>query len=170
MSASERDAASARICSRLIRSHVFFAAKSIACYLPMADEVDPGAIIERAWSAKKRIFCPILANPGKMFFRRLRRDSTLTRNFFGLWEPIDGEIISVRQLDLVITPLVAFDDKNNRIGMGGGYFDRSFAFQKYPAHWRRPKLFGVAFACQKVEKIAPNPWDIRLCGVFTDAD
>ena len=168
MSAESRAIASARICSRIIRSHAFFAATSIACYLPMADEVDPGRIIARAWCAKKRIFCPVTEKKGKMFFRRLERDTVLRRNNFGLWEPVDGEIISARQLDLVITPLVAFDDDNNRIGMGGGYFDRYFAYQKRATHWVRPKLVGVAFDCQKVEKIAANPWDIRLYAVVSD--
>jgi 5-formyltetrahydrofolate cyclo-ligase len=168
MSAEDRDVASAKICSRVIRSHEFFAANSIACYLPMADEVDPGRIIERAWCANKRIFCPVTEKKGKMFYRQLERDTVLRRNNFGLWEPMDGEIISARQFDLVITPLVAFDDDNNRIGMGGGYFDRYFAFQKRPTRWLRPKLIGVAFECQKVEKIAANPWDIPLYDVISD--
>ena len=170
MSPAIRDSASAKICSRVIRSHEFFAADAIACYLPMPDEVDPGRIIERAWCAKKRIFCPVMENRGKMFYRRLERDTPLERNRFGLWEPVDGDIIPARQLDLVLTPLVAFDDENNRIGMGGGYFDRHFAFQRRPQRWLRPKLLGLAFACQKVEKIAPNPWDIRLYGVVSEAE
>ena len=170
MSPEERHSASAKICSRVIRSHEFFAATSIACYLPMSDEVDPSRIIERAWCAKKRIFCPVTEKRGKMFYRRLERDTPLERNSFGLWEPADGEVIPARQFDLVLTPLVAFDDDNNRIGMGGGYFDRYFAFQKRPTRWLRPKLLGLAFACQKVEKIASNPWDIRLYGVVSEAD
>ncbi|MDA0706336.1 MAG: 5-formyltetrahydrofolate cyclo-ligase [Proteobacteria bacterium] len=170
MSAESRNFASAKICSKLVRSHEFFAAKSIACYLPMPDEVDPCRIIERAWRAKKRIFCPVTENDGKMFYRRLERDSTLKRNQFGLWEPVDGEIIAARQLDLVITPLVAFDADNNRIGMGGGYFDRYFAFQKRAPRWLRPKLIGLAFDCQKFEKIASNPWDIRLYAVVSASD
>lgn len=170
MSEESRNLASTKICSMLIRSHEFFAANSIACYLPMADEVDPTRIIERAWCAKKRIFCPVTEKSGKMFFRRLKPDTTLKRNRFGLWEPVDGDIIRPRQLDLVITPLVAFDDDNNRIGMGGGYFDRCFAFQKRSTRWLRPKLVGLAFNCQKVEKIAANPWDIRLCAVISAGD
>ena len=170
MRSEDREIASLRICEKLLRSHEFFAADSIACYLPMPDEVDPGAIIERAWRAKKRIFCPVMRKPGEMTFHRLDRDTTLERNGYGLWEPVDGEIISPRHLDLVVTPLVAFDANCNRIGMGGGYFDRCFRFLKSRRHWQRPKLVGVAFACQEVEKIEPNPWDIRLYSVLTDAD
>ena len=65
-------------------------------------------------------------------------------------------------LDVVITPLVAFDEYGHRIGMGGGYFDRTFSFLGNRQSWFHPKLVGLAFACQKVEKIQPNPWDIRL--------
>jgi 5-formyltetrahydrofolate cyclo-ligase len=170
MSAENRNIASAKICSKVIRSHEFFAANSIACYLPMPDEVDPVRIIERAWCAKKRIFCPVTAKHGKMSYRQLEPDTTLKRNRFGLWEPVDGEVIPARKLDLVITPLVAFDEDNNRIGMGGGYFDRYFAFQKRTPRWLRPKLIGLAFDCQKVEKIVSNPWDIRLYAVVSPGE
>lgn len=169
MSADERNAASETICNSITRSHEFIAADSVACYLPMADEVDPRRIIARAWRAKKRIFCPVIGKRRQMIFRQLEPNTSVLRNSFGLWEPLDGPIIPARQLDLVITPLVAFDRDNNRIGMGGGYFDRCFAWQRGRKHWYRPKLLGVAFDCQKVEKIAPNPWDIRLYGVVTES-
>ena len=76
----------------------------------------------------------------------------------------------MESIDLVITTLVSFDTNNNRIGMFGGYFDRSFAFLKHKKRWLRPKLIGLAFACQKVEKIETNPWDIRLYSVISDPD
>lgn len=134
----------------------------------MHDEVDTAHIILRAWRAKKRIFCPVTDFQGHMTFYPLRPESLLRRNNFGIWEPVDGETIDASDLDIVITPLAAFDAEHNRIGMGGGYFDRTFAFLKHRRHWRRPKLIGVAFDCQKVEKIAPNPWDIRLYDVISE--
>ena len=73
-----------------------------------------------------------------------------------------------RELDVVITPLVAFDGEMNRIGMGGGCFDRTFAFLKRRKVYLRPKLIGVAFACQQIEKVNANPWDIRLFQIITD--
>jgi 5-formyltetrahydrofolate cyclo-ligase len=170
MSAEFRDIASEKISAKVIRSHEFFAANVIACYLPMHDEVDPGLIIERAWCAKKRVFCPVVEKKGGMIFRLLEPDTTLRRNNFGLWEPVDSESIATKELDLVITPLVAFDDDKHRIGMGGGYFDRSFAFLKHNRRWLRPKLLGLAFACQKVEKIVANPWDIPLYGIVTEVE
>ncbi len=170
MNDGARNIANSRINEKVIRSHEFSAARTIACYLPMDDEVDPSRIIERAWCAKKRVFCPVVENNGSMIFRKLDRDTTLRRNHFGLWEPTDGISVSSKLLDLVITPLVAFDTNNNRIGMGGGFFDRSFAFLKNKKCWLRPKLMGLAFACQKVEEIETNPWDIPLYSVISDAD
>lgn len=169
MDADERAVLSDLICERVVHSRFFFASKAIACYLPTEDEVDTCGIIEAAWRANKRIFVPVLRNHGKMLFRELRHRTNLVRNQYGVWEPTDGALIAPRQLDVAIAPTVAFDEKNNRIGMGGGYFDRCFAYLRLRQFWFRPKLVGVAFDCQKVEKITPNPWDIRLYRVFTDA-
>ena len=158
------------ICRRVIRTREFRCSRAIACYLPMGDEVDTLEIFDRSWRANKRIFAPVLQRRRKMSFREIRPESTLERNSFGVWEPSTGAMIGPRDLDLVITPTVAFDDDNNRIGMGGGYFDRCFSFLRYRKHWLHPKLIGVAFACQKIEKITPNVWDIRLYSVITDAN
>jgi 5-formyltetrahydrofolate cyclo-ligase len=169
MDADERVTRSELICARVVHSRLFFASKAIACYLPTEDEVDTRGIIEAAWRANKRIFVPVLRNKGKMLFREVGHRTILVRNHYGVWEPADGALISPRQLDIAIAPTVAFDENNNRIGMGGGYFDRCFAYLRLRQLWFRPKLVGVAFDCQKVEKISPNPWDIPLYRVFSDA-
>jgi len=165
----DREKASALICGRVINSGIFFSSHAIGCYLPVSDEVDTRSIIERGWRANKRIFVPVLRKRGKMSFREINSETVLERNQYGVWEPVSGEFISSRQLDIAIAPTVAFDSQNNRIGMGGGYFDRCFSYLRYRKNWLRPKLIGVAFDCQKVEKISPNAWDIRLYRVFTDA-
>ena len=170
LSDEQRAESSELICKRVINSGIFFSSHAIASYLPMPDEVDTYGIIERAWRANKRIFVPVLRKGGKMSFREMHADTTLTKNYYDVWEPAEGEFVSPRKLDIAIAPTVAYDDDNNRIGMGGGYFDRCFAYLRHRANWHRPKLIGLAFECQKVEKITPNPWDIRLYRVFTDAN
>ena len=160
--------ASQIIAERIVHSHEFMACKTIACYLPCYDEVDPSYIIERAWRANKRIFAPVIANNQNMFFRQLLPDTQIEKNRFDLWEPASGQTIRAKRIDVVITPVVAFDNRRNRIGMGGAYFDRCFSFLKNRQHWLHPKLIGVAFDCQKVEKIVPNHWDIRLYSVITE--
>ena len=71
-------------------------------------------------------------------------------------------------LDLVLVPLVAFDARGVRLGMGGGYYDRSFAYLNFRSRWRRPRLIGVGFDFQRAESISPQPWDVCLDGVITE--
>lgn len=170
MSAEDRATASRIICNKVINSRDFLAATFVACFLPMPDEVDTRSIIERGWRANKRIFVPITRESGEMFFREIRPDTTLQRNAMSIWEPLSGDVVSPRNLQLVVTPTVAFDPLNNRIGMGGGYYDRSFSFLRHRRVWIKPKLVGVAFNCQKVEKISPNTWDVRLYRVFDETE
>jgi len=170
MTADSRAAASKIICNKVIRSREFLSATLLACYLPMRDEVDTRMIIERAWRANKRVFVPITRKNGKMFFREIRPNTTLIRSRMSIWEPADGEFISPRALQLVVTPIVTFDNFKHRIGMGGGYYDRCFSFLRRRQHWLRPKLLGVAFACQKVAGISPNTWDVRLYRSFSEVE
>ena len=165
---SYRNDASRIIADRIVRSNEFRSSKTLCIYLPMHDEVDPSAVVARAWRARKRVFAPVTDNNFGMSFRELEPDTRMERNQYGIWEPIAGNEIAPKQIDLVVTPLVAFDDEHQRIGMGGGYFDRAFSFLRHRQHWLRPKLVGVAFDCQKVEKIEPNPWDIRLYRIVTE--
>ena len=169
LTADERTTASQIICDRVCATHAWYASKTIACFLPMSDEVDTREIIERSWRANKRVFVPVLRASAGMSFCEMTRDTELERNQFGIWEPIRGFIIDARRLDVVVTPTVAFDKNNNRIGMGSAYYDRCFSHLRHRRHWLRPKLIGVAFQCQKVEEISPNPWDIRLYRVISDA-
>jgi 5-formyltetrahydrofolate cyclo-ligase len=168
LSNEERDVRSGLIREKVISASWFRRAEYIACYLPSADEVNTWEIISRAWVMKKRVFVPVIGKNSYMQFQEITAETELRRNRFGLFEPNDGEIVSTRMLDVVLAPLVAFDDNNNRVGMGGGYFDRTFSFLRHRDAWTRPKIIGLAFSCQKVEKIPPNPWDIRLFCAVTD--
>jgi 5-formyltetrahydrofolate cyclo-ligase len=90
-------------------------------------------------------------------------------NKFRLPEPDvdEAEMLAPDELDLVLAPLVVFDSERNRIGMGGGFYDRSFAFRKRP-EILQPMLIGVAHELQKVERIVPQEWDVRLDMIVTD--
>jgi 5-formyltetrahydrofolate cyclo-ligase len=165
---SYRTLASQAIAGRVIRSNWFYSAKNIGCYLATHVEVDTSSIILRAWQMKKRVFVPVVTEKFSMRFHEISSKTELIPNEFGLYEPLNEDVIPARELDVVITPLVAFDAARNRIGMGGGCFDRTFAFLKHRRVYLRPKLIGVAFACQKIEKVNANPWDIRLFQIITD--
>lgn len=169
MTADERSTASNVIADAFIKSREFHASQNIACYLAAWDEVETSRIIARAWSVNKRVFAPVVMRNHRMRFYELAQETVLEQNQYGLWQPRQGPVIAAQHLDIVITPLVAFDSSCNRIGMGSGYFDRRFAFLKHRRFWFRPKLIGLAFDCQRVEKIPANPWDIPLYSVYTES-
>jgi 5-formyltetrahydrofolate cyclo-ligase len=163
-----RDAASANIAEKIFRAHWFSRAENIACYLSVGAEVDSWPVVARAWLMGKRIFAPVVQENMSLQFREITAETDLGGTSFGLFEPLSGALISPRKLDIVITPLVAYDKNMNRVGMGGGCYDRTFAFLRNRRAYRHPKLIGVAFACQEVEKIDANAWDIPLFQVLTD--
>jgi 5-formyltetrahydrofolate cyclo-ligase len=166
---SERAHADACIAGKVMRANWFWHAKTVGCYLSMAEEVDTSAIILRAWRMKKRVFVPVIEKNSSLGFRRLKPETSLIRDTLGILSPRDGATIKPGDLDIMLTPLVAFDDSKHRVGMGGGFFDRSFAELRYRSLYVRPKLIGLAYASQKVEEISPNPWDIRLFDVITES-
>ncbi len=153
---------------RFLNSSFFFRAANIACYIATPEEVDTSLVFDLAWRTGKRIFAPVTGDKGTMRFVEARPETKLVRNRYGLWEPESGEEISARKLRTVITPTVAFDRQKQRIGMGGGFYDRAFRNLNNQRNWRPTKLIGFAFDCQKVEEIPANPWDIPLYRVFTE--
>lgn len=165
----QREDLSLCIYESTIRDPAFQRVTTIATYLPADDEVNTWPLIERAWRMKKRVFAPVVKKNAGMRFYRLSADTALSTNRFGLPEPESDVEIDPRQLQLVYTPLAAFDDERRRIGMGGGYFDRAFAFMKHRVNYRTPKLIGLAFDCQRVEQISASPWDIPLFQVITES-
>jgi 5-formyltetrahydrofolate cyclo-ligase len=147
-------------------------AKRIAFYLANDGEMDPTPLLELACKAGKTCYLPILrSRPSRsLWFGEYKPGQTLALNRFGIPEPITRhhKIIKPWGLDVVIMPLVAFDLDGNRLGMGGGFYDRSFAYKKSRSHWKTPKLIGVAHEIQRVSHLPSNPWDIPLNGVITE--
>jgi 5-formyltetrahydrofolate cyclo-ligase len=104
----------------------------------------------------------------EMHFAALPGGGALTRNFFGILEPPRDRRADARTLDLVLTPLVAFDSRGGRLGVGRGYYDRCFAFLRHRRSWVRPKLVGVGYSFQEIPPIELEPWDVRLWGAVTE--
>lgn len=167
----EQRAAAARLARRVSRSPLFLKARTLALYVAADGEIDPAPLCRVAWRRGKRVFLPVL-HPLKhdhMVFARFRASDRLLRNRFGIPEPrtLSGTA-RPWQLDLVLLPLVAFDDRGNRLGMGGGYYDRTFDLSRQVRWPRRPVLCGLAHRLQRVDYLAGNPWDVPLRRVFTD--
>ncbi|HBP2722431.1 TPA: 5-formyltetrahydrofolate cyclo-ligase, partial [Pseudomonas aeruginosa] len=94
-----------------------------------------------------------------------------TRNRFRISEPLAdaGRQRKAWALDLVLLPLVGFDEQGGRLGMGGGFYDRSLAYLARRKNGHKPTLIGLAHECQKVDRLALASWDIPLAGTVTDA-
>jgi 5-formyltetrahydrofolate cyclo-ligase len=90
------------------------------------------------------------------------------RNRLGIHEPEGSRSMGARWLDVVFLPLVGFDDHGVRLGMGGGYYDRAFAFRRWRTAWHTPRLIGLAYALQQVESLPAAHHDVRLDAVVTE--
>ena len=146
-------------------------ANRIAAYLPFNGEADPLPLMDRALIDGKQIFVPVIVNKSEpLRFEAWTRETKVIENKFHIREPNASETsIPPAELDLVITPLVAFDGQRNRLGVGGGYYDRTFAFLNDVATAdRRPLLVGLGYELQRIKKIDSKKHDVKLDAVVTE--
>ena len=171
LSSAERQQAAQHLATRVASLSLFAEAQHIAGYLAFDGEMDPAPLLEYAMAAGKIIYLPVLMGEAPMQFGAYRPGDELKPNRFGIPEPQlpKAELRASQDLDLVLTPLVAFDINGTRMGMGGGFYDRSFAFLKNPTHQPRPHLLGLAYELQKFPGLVRQPWDIPLDGIVTEA-
>jgi 5-formyltetrahydrofolate cyclo-ligase len=140
----------------------------VACYLANDGELDPALLVRRLRSGSREVYLPVLDGP-MLRFAPWAEGETLRRNRFGIPEPPRrGHARGTIGLDVILVPLVAFDDAGNRLGMGGGFYDRTLARLARRRAWRRPRLVGVAYGFQQVQALPARSWDVPLCGVVTD--
>lgn len=157
----------------LLRSNWLQRPKRIAVYFAQDGELNTDLLIDALWERNHQVFLPVLKTlRGRhMAFAEYTPQSELVPNRFGILEPQaqNQYHLTGQQLDLVLMPLTCFDLQGNRIGMGGGFYDRTFQFKRWQSHSRsRPKLIGWAHQCQQVEPLNPEPWDIPLDGLVTE--
>ena len=169
---SEQRQAALGVYRQLAQHPLFRRAKHISLYLPTDGEIDPRLLLRAAQRRGKATYLPVLSAwpRTKMVFQRVRPGEKLLPNRFGILEP---RVNAHRQrqvwaLDLVLLPLVGFDDAGGRLGMGGGFYDRSLAYLARRYSWRKPTLLGLAHECQKVGRLAQASWDVPLAGTVTD--
>ena len=169
---SEQRKAALGLYRQLAQHPLFRRAKHISLYLPTDGEIDPRLLLRAAQRRGKATYLPVLSAwpRTKMVFQRVRPGDKLSPNRFRILEP---RVNANRQrpvwaLDLVLLPLVGFDDVGGRLGMGGGFYDRSLAYMARRKSWRKPTLLGLAHECQKVERLAQASWDVPLAGTVTD--
>jgi 5-formyltetrahydrofolate cyclo-ligase len=172
LSPDARQRLSAAIARHVIRSSLFNRARRVALYIPNRGEVDPLPIAAAARARGKRLYLPVLdpTHPHRLWFMPWNEPEQLRPNRFGIPEPVAPRHhrLSARHLDLVLTPLVGFDREGNRLGMGGGYYDTTFAFLGPRCHWHKPRLLGMGYAFQEVDTLPHEPWDVPLAAIATE--
>jgi 5-formyltetrahydrofolate cyclo-ligase len=157
------------LCEKLIRQAEVSHAKKIAIYLTNDGELNTQPFIDWCWLNEISVYLPVIHpfSKGNLLFLKYTKTSMLIKNKYGILEPkLDvRNIITVDKLDIIFTPLVAFDQRGNRLGMGGGFYDRTLAnwhIQYQQNKQTKPLPIGLAHDCQKIEKIPFESWDIPL--------
>ncbi|MBB3102625.1 5-formyltetrahydrofolate cyclo-ligase [Azomonas macrocytogenes] len=173
LSCSQQHRAAQRLYRQLAQHPLFRRARHIALYLANDGEIDPRILLQAAQRRGKATYLPVLKTwPGtRMAFQRVRPGEPMRRNRFCIAEPLSKAARQrpVWALDLLLLPLVGFDTQGGRLGMGGGFYDRSLAFRNHRHNARRPILLGLAHECQKVDRLDLEKWDVTLDATVTDA-
>ncbi|MDN6180454.1 MAG: 5-formyltetrahydrofolate cyclo-ligase [Halomonas subglaciescola] len=174
LSPRQQRVAAAQLCHRLRSLPELLRARRVSLYFPLGGEIDPQPLLHWLYRRGVSVYLPVLRPfaANSLWFVAYRPDTPMVKNRFGIREP--AAAFSARRqnrlpawaLDTLIVPLVGFDQHANRMGMGGGFYDRTLAFMRHrrPA----PALIGVAHACQQVTQLPVEPWDIPLSAIVTD--
>jgi 5-formyltetrahydrofolate cyclo-ligase len=172
LSADEQCLAARRLAANLTGTRLFLTSRRVACYLPNDGEIDSALVIKHIRRMRKILYLPVLSrlSHDRLWFAEAGPKTKLAPNRFGIPEPVvkSRDLVRAQELDLILMPLVGFDDRGNRLGMGGGFYDRSLEFLRHRQHWRKPHLLGIAYDFQRVNGLTADPWDVPLQGVITD--
>lgn len=142
-------------------------AKNIALFLSFDGEINTQPLIDALWQQNKQVYLPVLHpfSAHHLLFLHYRPDTQLIKNRFNIAEPLLDvrDVLPPEQLDVMLIPLVAFDNQGQRLGMGGGFYDRTLA------NWQQSGFYpiGLAHDCQQVEQLPVANWDIPLPEIIT---
>lgn len=166
--------ASIAVARHLADLHALHTAQRVGTYRAARGELDAGPVDAIVREHGGRLYLPVMRPGGELDFVAWGERTPLVANRYGIEEPDGGRTVDPRRLDVVLVPLVAFDRRGHRLGLGAGYYDRTFAFKARaePGEGRgrgrrRPLLVGLAHAFQEVPALPPAPWDVRLDAIAT---
>lgn len=152
--------ASLEIAKKLINLPEYQNSKSVFVYLSLDHEVNTDIIIKNAFKERKKVYVPIIEKNGKMYPSRVYPFSFYKKGSFGIREPVIKRIAKYSP-DIAVIPLLGFDKEKNRLGRGGGYYDR---FLKD----FRGAVIALAFSCQRLDNIENESHDIRPQIIITE--
>jgi len=181
LSTTQQQQAALAIKQQLVKHPKIIKAQHIALYLANDHELNTLPFVQWCWQHNKHIYLPVLHpfSQGQLLFLRYTPTTTMITNKYGIKEPVLNitQLCLLSQLDVLLTPLVAFDKQGNRLGMGGGFYDRTLAYwythiqsKKTEVEKNAPiKLhpIGLAHDCQQVASIPIEKWDIPLPEIIT---
>ena len=166
--AADRIAAAESLAQRLLALPFAPGSGHVAGYWAM-----DGEIALHAWQLQvlrsTLVYClPVLCDDSYLRFAPWRPGETLVTNRYGIPEPDvpRDALVNAEAMAFVVVPLVAFDARGQRLGLGGGWYDRTFAFRQ--ARAAPPWLVGAAFAAQQIDALESQPWDVALDGVCSE--
>ena len=153
-----------KILQQCQKNKLFEGVKHIAIFIPNDGEIETEHTIKFLKDRGYFIYLPILVGE-KLKFAEMGEH--FRKNRFGIDEPMHAPEMDAEQIDLIFMPLVGFDKNKNRLGMGGGFYDKTLSFKLKSKSYHGPKLFGLAFDCQEVEYLDAQPWDVPVDGIVT---
>lgn len=181
LSACEQESAARNIVTTAIEHNLLIGVKRVALYFSQDGELDTQYLIRYLWEQQKHVYLPVL-HPfcaGYLVFLEYCQTSAMTHNKFGIVEPVLDvtKLCPINKLDIIFTPLVVFDEKGNRMGMGGGFYDRTLQNMRITrgnnkklaanSSIKQTKVIGLAHDVQKTLSLPTEVWDIPLPEILT---
>ena len=143
----------------------------VAGYWASHGELPLNLVIPPLVTRGQQFLLPVIGKGQRLRFAPWQSGDAVQPNRYGIPEPVaPRELLEPFQLDLVLVPLLGFDRHGNRLGHGGGYYDRSFAFLNEQVRPTEPLLVGIAYDFQELEIVDKEPWDVALDFIATDRE
>lgn len=167
LTCEQQNSAADKITRLALAHEIIRSASHLGLFLSFDGEINTNPLIKNLWAQNKKVYLPVLHpfSRYQLLFLNYRPDTLLIKNRFNIAEPTLNvmDVIPITQLDVLFVPLVAFDKQGQRLGMGGGFYDRLLS------DWHKKHFYpiGLAHDCQLVDKIPTAPWDIPLPEIIT---
>jgi 5-formyltetrahydrofolate cyclo-ligase len=172
LTAAERIAAAAGVAAVLEQLPEFMVDMQVAGYWAVGGELPLHVALAALMARGQNYHLPVLTHARMLRFAPWRQGVALQPNRYGIPEPqcAPADLLAPQALDLVLVPLLGFDRRGHRLGTGGGYYDRTFAFLKHLARPAQPVLVGIGYSFQELPALSDQAWDIQMDFVATERD